>query len=374
MTTTSDCTALQWLTPEQTSNHKHPYMCRLFWRRNYAKLILILVSQCQAIHARSLFPCQDTPDVKSTYDFLIRSPLPVLASGMPEGASDFIPSKDGRPGTLLYRFRQPIPMPSYLFALASGDLACASIGPRSTVWTGPNELTAAKWEFEADIEGYIEAAEKIVYPYAWTTYNVLVLPPSFPYGGMENPQYTYATPTIVSGDRANVDVLAHELSHSWSGNLVSNASWEHFWLNEGWTTYLERRLQAAIHGEANRDFSAIIGWKGLQDSIERFGENHEFTKLVVDLKGKDPDDAFSQVPYEKGFVFLYSLEKMLGKGKFDKFIPHVSCCSDGQSLASRVLLTITSILRRIVKSLWIPTTSNPLFSTSSQTTKKHQRS
>jgi leukotriene-A4 hydrolase len=215
-------------------------------------------------------------------------------------------------------------MPSYLFAIASGDLACASIGPRSTVWTGPEELKDCQWEFEESTEAYLQAAEKIVYPYAWTTYNVLVLPPSFPYGGMENPVYTFATPTVVSGDRQNVDVIAHELSHSWSGNLVSNASWEHFWLNEGWTTYLERRLQAAFHGgnEKYRDFSAIIGWKALSDSIENFGEDHNFTKLIPDLKGQDPDDAFSSIPYEKGFTFLYHLEKLIGKEKWDKFIPH----------------------------------------------------
>ena len=151
---------------------------------------------------------------------------------------------------------------------------------------------------------------------------------------MENPVYTYATPTMISGDRENVDVIAHELSHSYSGNLVSNASWEHFWLNEGWTTYLERRLQAAVHGEPHRDFSAIIGWKSLQDSVKQFGDTHEFTKMVVNLQGKDPDDAFSSIPYEKGYTFLSHLEAQVTKAKWNKYIPHYFTTFARQSLDS----------------------------------------
>lgn len=315
--TTSACTALQWLDPAQTSNKKHPYM----------------FSQCQAIHARSIFPCQDTPDVKATFDFEIKSPLPVIASGLPRSHNPTSIASDDSPQ--VYKFHQEVPIPSYLFAIASGDLGFARIGSRSTVATGPDELEECKWELEADTDKFIEVAEKIVYPYAWGQYNVLVLPPSFPYGGMENPIYTFATPTIISGDRQNVDVIAHELSHSWSGNLVSNASWEHFWLNEGWTTYLERQIQAAVHGsDAWRDFSAIIGWRALEESIAQFGADHEFTKLVIDLKGKDPDDAFSSIPYEKGFTFLYFLEKLIGKTKFDLFIPHYFTLWRGKSLDS----------------------------------------
>ncbi|RYC61936.1 hypothetical protein CHU98_g4279 [Xylaria longipes] len=294
--TTKDCVGLQWMTPAQTGNKKHPYV----------------YSQCQAILARSIFPCQDTPDVKSTFTFNITSPLPVVASGVP------VPSDAQGDGDKLFQFEQKVPIPSYLFALASGDLETAPIGKRSVVATGPEALKGAKWELENDMDKFLEVAEKLIFDYQWGQYNVLVLPPSFAYGGMENPIFTFATPTIISGDRQNVDVIAHELSHSWSGNLVGCASWEHFWLNEGWTTYLERRIGAAIHGAPQFDFSAIIGWK----SLALLGADHEFTKLIINHKGVDPEDAFSSIPYEKGFHFIYYLDGLVGREHFDKFIPH----------------------------------------------------
>ncbi|KAJ9156401.1 Leukotriene A(4) hydrolase [Pleurostoma richardsiae] len=312
LSTTKQCTALQWLTPAQTSNKKAPFM----------------FSQAQAIHARSLFPCQDTPDVKSTYTFNITSPYVVVASGVSTGE----PETQG--DEKIYHFEQKVPIPSYLFALASGDLAFAPIGPKSTVATGPDEVKASQWELERDMQKFLDAAEKLVFPYRWGEYNVLVLPPSFPYGGMENPVYTFATPTIISGDRENVDVIAHELSHSWSGNLVTSCSWEHFWLNEGWTMYLERRIIAAIHGPAHFDFSAVIGWKHLEDAIQEFGADHGFTQLCIDHKGIDPDDAFSTVPYEKGFHMVWYLDRLVGRENFDKFIPYYFTKYTNKSLDS----------------------------------------
>lgn len=300
--TTPSCTALQWLTPEQTAGKKAPYF----------------FSQCQAIHARSVMPAFDTPSVKSTFDIEIESEHPVVASGLPIKGSEV-----GK-----FVFRQKVPIPAYLFALAGGDLDSAPIGPRSDVYSEPCDLHKCQYEFEADTEKFINAAENIVFPYEWEKYDVLVLPPSFPYGGMENPNITFATPTLVSGDRQNVDVIAHELAHSWSGNLVTNCSWEHFWLNEGWTVYLERRIVGALEGEQQRHFSAIIGWNALEESVKLMSRDpvqESYTQLVVDLKpngGADPDDAFSSVPYEKGSTFLFHLETDIGRAKFDPFVKH----------------------------------------------------
>ncbi|SCU88509.1 LADA_0E10572g1_1 [Lachancea dasiensis] len=294
--TTERCTALQWLGEHQTSGK--PYV----------------FSQLEAIHARSLFPCFDTPSVKSTYTASITSPLPTVFSGIAQSSTEV--------GT--YHFKQDIPIPTYLIGIASGDLKSADVGPRSKVYSEPFRLDASQWEFNGDVEKFIETAENLIFAYEWGTYDILINPSSYPYGGMESPNMTFATPTLIAHDKSNVDVIAHELAHSWSGNLVTNCSWDHFWLNEGWTVYLERRIMGAIHGEATRHFSALNGWNDLENTIKAMKDPNRFSTLVQNLKdGTDPDDAFSTVPYEKGSTFLMYLENLLGgKEEFDPFIKH----------------------------------------------------
>ncbi|SCU89823.1 LAFA_0E21176g1_1 [Lachancea sp. 'fantastica'] len=308
--TTEKCTALQWLQGHQTSGK--PYV----------------FSQLEAIHARSLFPCFDTPSVKSTFTANITSPLPTVFSGI------LTTQKKTSSELETYQFKQNIPIPAYLIGIASGDLQAADVGPRSKVYTEPFRLQDAQWEFDGDVEKFIQAAEKIIFPYEWGTYDILVNPNSYPYGGMESPNMTFATPTLIAHDKSNVDVIAHELAHSWSGNLVTNCSWDHFWLNEGWTVYLERRIMGAIHGEPARHFSALIGWNDLANSIDSMKNPERFSTLVQNLKdGTDPDEAFSSVPYEKGSTFLLYLETLLGgKQAFDPFIKHYFTKYQRQSL------------------------------------------
>lgn len=299
--TTEHCTALGWLTKQQTAGKTNPF----------------LYSQCQAIHCRSLIPCIDSPSHKITYTATVHSRIPVLMSALKD---DDKPSQNGT-----YHFKQPVGIPSYLIAIVGGDLEFRKLGERTGIWAEPPNADAVQWEFEADAERFLEHAEKVISPYSWTRYDSVVLPPSFPYGGMENANLTTLTPSLVCGDRSLTDVLLHELCHSWSGNLTSCANWTHFWLNEGWTVYLERLLLQDVHGAkegpAHRGFSYIIGSKALKDALAQFADNPRFQRLIPAFKdGEDPDDAFSSIPYEKGSNFLLYLERTVGG--LDNFLPY----------------------------------------------------
>ena len=299
-TTSPQAIALQWLEPEQTAGKAHPF----------------LFSQCQSIHARTMVPLQDTPIARVPYTAEITVPDPLVAV-MSAGTAG---RKDGpRVGTTTYLFEMPQPIPPYLLALAVGNLAARDLDPRSRVWAEPETVDAAAWEF-AEIGPILDTAEKLFGPYDWDRYDMLVLPPSFPYGGMENPRLTFLTPTLLAGDRSLVDVVAHELAHSWTGNLITNASADHFWLNEGFTVWAERRILEALHGPDVAALGWAIGQRSLEEAIARFGADSPLTKLRCDLTGVDPDDSYSQVPYEKGARFVARLEQALGREKFDRFL------------------------------------------------------
>ena len=295
--TTAQSDALQWLDPSQTAGKQHPF----------------LFTQGQAILSRTWFPCQDSPGIRFTYSADVH---------VPKGLRPIMSAEISRMDTVnggTFHFEMSRPIPAYLVALSVGDLGFKDIDKRTGVYAEPSMIDKSAFEF-SEMGKMVDAAESIYGSYRWGRYDVLVLPPSFPFGGMENPCVTFATPTILAGDKSLTSLIAHELAHSWSGNLVTNANWNDFWLNEGFTVYFERRIMEKLEGKEYADMLALLGYEDLKETMDEMGQGSPDTHLKLSLDGRDPDDGMNDVAYEKGYLFLCHMEKLAGRQKWDAFV------------------------------------------------------
>jgi aminopeptidase N len=316
--TSPDSSGLQWLPAIKTAGKGHPFM----------------YSQCALTYARSVFPCQDTPTVRFTYSAEVEVPKPLTAVM----AAEQVGIKEENENRL-FSYKMPQPIPSYLFAIGIGNLVFRELGPRTGVYAEPKLIDDAAWEF-AENEAKIVEAENLLGPYLWGRYDLLILPPSFPVGGMENPRLTFLTPTAILGNRGLTALITHELAHAWTGNLVTNATWEDFWLNEGWTTYAETRITEVVEGKDVADLRIAYFEKRLLQQIERIGADSPLTRLKVPLEGQDPEANLTSIPYVKGCFFLRECEFIVGRERFDSFIKKYIRNFQFQSLTTEAFLEV----------------------------------
>jgi aminopeptidase N len=340
--TAPEARSLQWLPAVQTAGGEHPF----------------LFSQCQPINARSIFPCQDTPSVRFTFSAEVEVPAALTAVMAAEQVGSEV-----RGENKVFQFKMPQPIPSYLFALGVGHLTFRELGPRTGVYAEPEMIDDAAWEF-AENEAKMVAAEKLLGSYLWGRYDLLIMPPSFPYGGMENPRLTFLTPTAIMGNRRATYLITHELAHAWTGNLVTNATWEDFWLNEGWTTYAELRMTEVLEDKEEADLTAVFYNNMLFEIMERVGVDSPLTCLKVPSEGRDPETTFTGIPYYKGYDFLAECERVVGRDRFDAFMQKYIEKYKFQSLSTEAFLDylkqeLPEVFEKVDVQTWVYETGMP---------------